>query len=1216
MTRLENLSEFNFSDTRLCVPDDQGFVSWLQSVGNVTGSGLDCGTVSADRDALVALYNATDGPNWTNSAGWTTGAPVGEWYGVTTDTAGRVVGLDLQDNSLSGPLPAALGSLDKLEELILEDHGISGLIPPELGKLGNLTVLSLGSDSLTGTIPRELGDLTSLKSLGIGGSPLTGSIPPELGNLANLETLVLAGTDISDSIPPELGSLVNLTALLLQENALSGPIPSEIGNLARLEDLSLAGNSLTGPVPSELGNLSQLEALLLNDNLLTGALPASLLSLDQLQVIDIARNSGLCFPDTQPFHTWLRGKEGDGQFCHSEDRAALVSLYEATDGTNWKRNENWLSDLPLHDWYGVGTDSLGRVAGIDLSSNNLVGSIPSEFGDLSRLGYLDLSNNQLTGPVPPEFGNLSELEWLILHGNQLIGQIPDSFLQLGRLQAFTADVHNCVPSTTAFTAWLKRIPDRSATLCTDADRAALEKLYHATDGPNWTNSDNWLTGAPLEQWHGVKVDVEGRVVALELRGNGLVGTMPPELGTLAKLRSLDLSYSRFDHRSGIPPELGNLAELRTLDLGATNLAGEIPPELGNLTMLRVLLLNATHIEGEIPPELGNLTELRRLVLNSYDLRGRIPPELGNLTELQSLDVSYTKVEGGIPPELAALTKLVVLRLPGNLLTGPLPRGLLGLANLRHVDFEGNDGLCAPGTLEFARWLDAIDGTGPFCNEADISVLESLYQATGGGNWTDTGGWLDGPVLDSWHGVAGDSLGRVTELDLGGNSLSGRLPATLANLDRMTALRIGGNALSGPLPAGLARLPLTELHYADSELCVPTSPGFRAWLTALPSHEGTGVECVLTDRQILTALYEFMDGENWKRSDNWLQDSAPLGDWHGIEVDDLGRVVSVGLRFNDLAGRIPSELAGLTELRRLDLAFNWDITGEIPPELGSLAKLEGLNLVAGRLRGEIPPELGNLANLEYLFLHWNELQGEIPPELGDLTNLERLELPGNKLTGKIPPELGNLTKLRWLLLNDNDLIGEIPSGFGSLRALSYLELAHNRLEGPLPSGLFSLPRLQRVVLTGNRLSGPLPAELGRMSELNLGDNRFSGQVPPEFGDLPRLYRLHLYGNPDLSGPLPNNLASSGITELLAHGTGLCAPDRPEFRNWLASMETRRIRVCNWADAQAYLTQAVQSREYPVPLIAGKRALLRVFVVSERQNRPDDPAGAGHILPERS
>ena len=164
-----------------------------------------------DREALVALYNATGGPNWRRNNNWLSDVPIGEWEGVTTDGNGRVIGLALSDNQLSGE------------------------IPPELGNLANLTGLDLDGNELSGEIPPELGGLANLTELYISGSQLSGEIPPELGGLAN---------------PPEL------TRLALSRNQLRGEIPPELGNLATLQGLDLGYNQLSGEIPPELDNLA------------------------------------------------------------------------------------------------------------------------------------------------------------------------------------------------------------------------------------------------------------------------------------------------------------------------------------------------------------------------------------------------------------------------------------------------------------------------------------------------------------------------------------------------------------------------------------------------------------------------------------------------------------------------------------------------------------------------------------------------------------------------------------------------------------------------------------------------------------------------------------------------------------------------------------------------------------------------------------------------
>ena len=235
------------------------------------------GSAATDRAALVAFYNATDGPNWTNDGNrlWLSDAPIGAWHGITTDPNGRVIRLHFfGDHQLTGAIPPELGGLTNLRSLRIWQNQLTGVIPPELGNLTNLTVLHLRGHQLAGAIPPELGNLANLEELHLYQNQLTGAIPPELGNLANLEELLLHYNQLTGAIPPELGNLANLEYLILGYNRLTGVIPPELGNLTNLTWLDLSSNRLTGAIPPELGNLANLENLHLSGNRFTGCIPA------------------------------------------------------------------------------------------------------------------------------------------------------------------------------------------------------------------------------------------------------------------------------------------------------------------------------------------------------------------------------------------------------------------------------------------------------------------------------------------------------------------------------------------------------------------------------------------------------------------------------------------------------------------------------------------------------------------------------------------------------------------------------------------------------------------------------------------------------------------------------------------------------------------------------------------------------------------------------
>ena len=367
--------------------------------------------------------------------------------------------------------------------------------------------------------------------------------------------------------------------------------------------------------------------------------------------------------------------------------------------------------------------------------------------------------------------------------------------------------------------------------------------------------------------------------------------------------------------------------------------------------------------------------------------------------------------------------------------------------------------------------------------------------------------------------------------------------------------------------------------------------------------------VARDREVLEAFFNGAGGANWLNSENWLTEE-PLEEWYGVEVDAGGRVAALDLTENNLAGTITPELGDLAHLGSLLLGDNFELTGAIPPELGRLSNLEVLSIGGTAVTDSIPAELGSLSNLKVLWLAGTLLTGAIPAELGKLTSLDSLMLAFNGLTGTIPPELGGLSNLKVLWLDQNQLTGAIPAELGNLSNLEALSIEANRfdgfpvsgtgLTGTIPAELGRLSNLEILRLSRNSLTGVIPPEMGSLSKLkmlSLAQNELAGGVPPELGRLSDLEELNLAHNAELGGIIPESLTALGALKVFqAGGTGLCVPSAPGFTEWLAGLTRRRIAVCEAEQAAAYLTQAVQSRTFPVPLVAGEAALLRVFVTA--------------------
>ena len=529
------------------------------------GVEVDPDQASPDRAALMALYDATNGNNWTDSTNWGTDEPLDRWHGVTIGDAGLVVRLNLHANNLTGTLPPALGRLSSLAALNLHGNNLTGTLPPALGALTNLEYLELSNNNLTGPIPPALGNLSNLVRLFLSNNNLTGPIPPALGDLSNLKELILFANDLTGPIPPALGDLSSLVVLFLHHNNLTGPIPPALGALSSLRHLSLRSNNLAGPLPPALGDLSGLGILDLANNNLTGALPLSLANLQYLEQLYIDNNAGLCASANAAFQAWLATvRDFRGDTCADgvpptvsdedlRERAALMALYDATNGNNWTDSTNWGTDEPLDHWHGVTASGGDRVERLNLNTNNLTGSIPPALGDLSNLVSLFLHNNNLTGPIPPALGDLSNLVSLFLGNNNLTGPIPPALGDLSNLAELSL-------------------------------------------------SSNNLRG-PIPPALG---DLSN-LVTLSLYNNNLTGPIPPALGDLSSLLNLELNNNNLT--GPIPPALGNLSSLLYLELGNNNLTGPIPPALGDLINLTTLRVNANNLTGPLPPSMTNLGRL-------------------------------------------------------------------------------------------------------------------------------------------------------------------------------------------------------------------------------------------------------------------------------------------------------------------------------------------------------------------------------------------------------------------------------------------------------------------------------------------------------------------------------------------------------------------------------------------------------------------------------
>ncbi len=1167
--------------------------------------------------------------------------------------------LSLELNELTGPIPSELGRLTRLTKLDLGWNELTGSIPKELGRLTDLKELDLGLNQLTGPIPSELVRLTNLTELDLARNELTGPIPKELGQLTNLTRLRLYGNELTGTIPSELGQLTNLTELDLENSQLTGPIPAELGQLTNLTELDLSVNRLTGPIPAELGQLTNLTRLILYGNQLTGGIPPELGRLTKLQNLSLTKNqfSGGISPElgklTNLHSLFLSDNPLNGTI--PKELGQLINLDLLYLSRNKLTGEippelgqlTNLTELAL-SWNSLNggippeLGQLTNLRSLDLSVNSLNGPIPAELGQLTRLKYLRLWVSGLIGEIPPELGQLTELETLDLSwNNNLTGPIPPELGKLSKLRVLDLDLNDLTGSIPRELGQLAGIEslDLSDNDLTGPIPSELGQITYLTQ---LLLNSNDLTGPiPAELARLTNLEL------LWLGNNQFAGPIPPELGQLTSLTELKLGGNEL--LGTIPPELGQLTSLTELKLGGNELLGTIPPELGQLTNLRTLYLYGNEeLTGPLPQSFLGL-DLRHFEFQGTQVcipataefqewlegipdkivtaecafperdalvalyNGADGPNWTNRTNWLStptlgewygvtadadghvtrLDLQKNNLRGTIPHQLGQLTHLNTLNLASNAaLLGPVPVGLTRLS-LDSLALDGTQ-LCAPPRTEFQTWLNRIPNRTEIdrCTDAraDYYALVELYNGTDGSNWRNATNWTGKAPLGDWYGVTTDGGGRVTRLDLYENNLSGTIPRQLGQLAHLTFLDLGDNQLTGGIPPELGQLTrLTYLNLFGNQLTggIPPELGQLTNLTSLTLAASGLTGEIPPELGRLTSL------EMVRLDGNRFSGKIP------VSLGQLTNLNRLSLTGNRLTGRIPPELAQLTNLESLELGNN-RLTDEIPPALGRLSVLRNLSLSGNELTGGIPPELGRLTNVIQLGIGHNQLTGGIPTELGRLADLGWLFLDNNQLTGEIPAEMGQLTNLWGLYIGHNQLTGGIPTEMGQLADIHELSLNNNQLTGEIPADLGKLTNLQRLNLSSNRLSGKIPAELGQLiylEQLDLSVNQLSGEIPPELGNLGSLQSLDLSFNGALSGSLPHTLTNLSLESLGLKETLLCVPEGIEFLAWLGSIPDSRVPNCARIDmSTVYLTQATQSLEYPVPLVAGEPALLRVFVTA--------------------
>jgi len=505
------------------------------------------------------------------------------------------------------------------------------------------------------------------------------------------------------------------------------------------------------------------------------------------------------------------------------------------------------------------------------------------------------------------------------------------------------------------------------------DSLALVDLYNNTNGPNWVNHTNWLTGAPLSTWYGIYIFDSVHVSIVNLDNNNLVGTLPSSLGNLTNPAEFSFQNNRLS--GSLPSSLTNLPGTRSsiiLKFAHNQMSGAIPD-----------------FEQFWPPALDvSFNDFTFATLEPFITSGQINDHPRSITDIFQADLPL--IQNGNVISIAAGGTL-----SNNTYTW-YKDGVVVATN------SGDSTFTMTGTGAYA--VSVTNAAVPSLtlysiqsmNTQDSLAVIDLYNNTLGANWLNNFNWATSAPVASWNGIVA-RFGRVQQIYLPFNNLNGPLPSSLSNLSAATLLDLDNNQLSGTIPSSFGSLQsMQQLQLATNQLTGSVPP-------------------TLGDLSNLSLL---------DLSANQLTGPIPT---------TLGSLTSLGgltLSSNRLTGAIPVELGNLTNLIALDLNDN-QLTDTIPASLGNMPVLEQFHLDANQLTGQIPPALGRLKNLIALGLDSNQISGQIPDSICQITRLAHLLLYNNKLTGPIPDSLGNDTQLIDIQLQNNNLSGSVNANLAQL-----------------------------------------------------------------------------------------------------------------------------------------------------------------------------------------
>ncbi|XP_044503452.1 protein BRASSINOSTEROID INSENSITIVE 1-like [Mangifera indica] len=649
------------------------------------------------------------------------------------------------------------------------------LVASHLLTLENLQTLSLQNTNLSGSIslPPRSKCSSYLTSIDLSYNSLSGplSVLSNLGSCSGLKSVNLSSNNLDFSGKETGGLKLSLQSLDLSYNKISGlnVVPWIVYNGCEdLQLLALKGNKITGEI--NVSKCKNLKFLDVSANNISVTVPAfgDCLALEHL---DISANKF----NFDIVHTISPCKKLTFLNISSNQFGGQVPVLPSAENLQYflLGNNLFQGEIPMQL-----ADSCSSLVKLDLSLNNLSGTVPSSFRSCSSLASLDISSNKLSGELPVDtFLQMSSLKELVLFFNDFSGILPESLSKLTNLETLDLSSNNFSGS----------IPSN---LCENTG-SNLKELYLA---------NNLLTGSIPASLSNCSL-----LVSLHLSFNSLSGTIPSSLGALSKLQDLKLWLNNL--YGEIPQELGNIPTLQTLILDFNQLSGPMPSGLSNCTDLTWISLSNNHLSGEIPRWIGTLSNLAILKLSNNSFYGSIPPELGDCRSLIWLDLNTNNLNGSIPPALFKQSGKIAV----NFIAG---KKFVYIKNDGSKECHG-----AGNLLEFAgirqEQLNRISVGNP-CNFT--RVYNGLTQPTFNNNGSMMFFDISYNMLTGTIPKEIGTMSNLYVLNLGHNSFSGTIPSELGSLTRLSILDLSSNKLEGTIPKSMSFLSfLSEVDLSNNHL---------------------------------------------------------------------------------------------------------------------------------------------------------------------------------------------------------------------------------------------------------------------------------------------------------------------------------------------------------------------------------------------------------------